>query len=61
MFVMVYFHYRAVCLEQLLLKYFRGGNDEYTIPADIEKYIEHDDHLLKVLNEIQRIVTHRMS
>jgi HD superfamily phosphohydrolase len=50
MFVMVYFHYRAVCLEQLLLKYFRGGNDEYTIPADIEEYIEHDDHLLmKVL------------
>ena len=50
MFVMVYFHYRAVCLEQLLLKYFRSESEEYSIPADIEKYIEHDDHLLmKVL------------
>ena len=50
MFVMVYFHYRAVCLEQLLLKYFRSCETEYQIPADIEEYIEHDDHrLIKVL------------
>lgn len=50
MFVMVYFHYRAVCLEQLLMKYFRTAENEYTIPADIEEYIEHDDHrLIKVL------------
>lgn len=46
MFVMVYFHYRAVCLEQLLYKYFETSPNEYTIPADIEKYIEHDDHFL---------------
>jgi HD superfamily phosphohydrolase len=50
MFIMVYFHYRAVCLEQLLLKYFKSSNNEYSIPADIEQYIEHDDyHLMKVL------------
>jgi hypothetical protein len=46
MFVMVYFHYRAVCLEQLLYKYFETSPKEYLIPADIEKYIEHDDHFL---------------
>ncbi len=46
MFVMVYFHYRAVCLEQLLYKYFETSPGEYSIPADIEKYIEHDDHFL---------------
>lgn len=46
MFLMVYFHYRAVCLEQLLHKYFLSSPNEYTIPADIEKYVEHDDHLL---------------
>lgn len=46
MFVMVYFHYRAVCLEQLLYKYFEAAPDEYKIPADIEKYVEHDDHFL---------------
>ncbi|WP_417335429.1 HD domain-containing protein [Halobacteriovorax marinus] len=50
MFVMVYFHYRAVCLEQLLFRYFRTAPGEYSIPADIEKYIEHDDHyLMKIM------------
>lgn len=50
MFIMVYFHYRAVCLEQLLYKYFKTSQNEYSLPADIEEYIEHDDHLLmKVL------------
>lgn len=50
MFMMVYFHYRAVCLEQMLLRYFRTEKDEYSIPADIEAYLEHDDpYLYKVL------------
>ena len=49
MFIMVYFHYRAVCLEKLLLRYFESCN-EYTIPADIEAYQERDDHhLMKFL------------
>ena len=52
MFIMVYFHYRAVCLEQLLYKYFRTSPSEYTIPASIEEYIEHDDqYLMKVLRK----------
>jgi HD superfamily phosphohydrolase len=50
MFVMVYFHYKAVCLEKLLQRYFQTSPYEYMIPADIEKYIEHDDyHLMKIL------------
>lgn len=50
MFIMVYFHYRAVCLEQLLYKYFRTSPNEYKIPASIEEYIEHDDqYLMKIL------------
>lgn len=50
MFIMVYFHYRAVCLEQLLYKYFQTSPLEYVIPANIEEYIEHDDqYLMKVL------------
>lgn len=50
MFMMVYFHYRAVCLEQMLLRYFQSGWNEYAIPADIEAYLEHDDpYLYKVL------------
>lgn len=46
MFLMVYFHYRAVCLEQMLYKYFQTSQGEYCIPACIEEYQEHDDHLL---------------
>ena len=50
MFIMVYFHYRAVCLEQLLYKYFKTSPNEYKIPASIEEYIEHDDqYLMKIL------------
>jgi uncharacterized protein len=52
MFIMVYFHYRSVCLEQLLFKYFKNSENEYAIPADIEQYIEHDDHhLLKIMRK----------
>ncbi len=50
MFMMVYFHYRAVCLEQMLMRYFASPDCEYRIPADIDAYLEHDDaHLWKVL------------
>jgi len=56
MFVMVYFHYRAVALEQLLYKYFESSPLEYTIPGDIEEYIQHDDHhLMKFLRSSQNI------
>jgi uncharacterized protein len=46
MFIMVYFHYRAVCLEQILTKFLKSSPHEYRIPAGIEDYIEHDDHYL---------------
>ncbi len=46
MFTMVYFHYRAVCLEKLLLKFFISAKGEYFIPEDIAAYTEHDDHYL---------------
>lgn len=52
MFIMVYFHYRSVCLEKIMLKYFKTSPGEYKIPLDIEEYIEHDDHyLLTVLKK----------
>ena len=52
MFLMVYFHYKSVCLEQLLKKYFRTVPHEYSIPADIEKYIECNDYqLMKTIQE----------
>ncbi len=52
MFMMVYFHYRAVCLEQMLLRYFKNVKEEYSIPADIEAYLIHDDaYLYNVLKK----------
>ena len=47
MFLMVYFHYRPVCLQKLLERYFESSPDEYNLPPSIEEYIEHDDHYLK--------------
>ncbi|NDG54275.1 MAG: HD domain-containing protein, partial [Flavobacteriia bacterium] len=50
MFLMVYFHYKSVALEKMLKRYFTTAPEEYSIPADIEKYLDHDDHfLMKVL------------
>jgi HD superfamily phosphohydrolase len=52
MFLMVYFHYRAVCLEQMMYRYFSSEDNLYHIPSDIEQYQEHDDHYLyKVLRQ----------
>lgn len=50
MFLMVYFHYKSVCSEKMLERYFLSSPDEYRIPANIEEYLNHDDHfLMKVL------------
>ena len=50
MFLMVYFHYKSVCIEKMLERYFTSAPNEYSIPANIEEYLKHDDHfLMKVL------------
>ncbi len=62
MFMMVYFHYRAVCLEQMLQRYFDSCKDEYSIPSKIEAYLEHDDsYLYRVLKKSQNIWAKRIS
>ena len=61
MFMMVYFHYRAVCLEQMLLRYFKSAGNEYAIPADIEAYLDHDDpYLYKFLKNSKNIWAKRV-
>jgi HD superfamily phosphohydrolase len=62
MFMMVYFHYRAVCLEQMLQRYFDSCKDEYSIPSEIEAYLEHDDaYLYRVLKKSQNVWAKRIS
>lgn len=61
MFMMVYFHYRAVCLEQMLMRYFDSVKSEYAIPADIEHYLEHDDaYLMRVLRKSSNVWAQRI-
>lgn len=61
MFMMVYFHYRAVCLEQMLQRYFDSCKTEYSIPSDIEAYLEHDDaYLYRVLKKSENIWAKRI-
>lgn len=61
MFLMVYFHYRAVCLEKMLSRYFKSAQGEYVIPADIEEYKKHDDyHLKKILRQSENIYAQRI-
>ncbi len=61
MFMMVYFHYRAVCLEQMLMRYFESVKSEYAIPADIEQYLEHDDaYLMRVLRKSDNVWAQRI-
>lgn len=61
MFMMVYFHYRAVCLEQMLMRYFESAGEEYSIPAEIEAYQEHDDSFLhRILKKSDNIWAKRI-
>lgn len=61
MFLMVYFHYKSVCLEKMLHRYFESSKDEYRIPDSIEKYLDHDDHrLMKVLRKSENIWAKRI-
>ena len=41
MFLAVYYHHTSVCFEQLLGRYFAGG--EYVLPSDTEAYLQTDD------------------
>jgi len=62
MFMMVYFHYRAVCLEQMLQRYFDSSVNEYSIPGDIEAYLEHDDaYLYRILKKSKNLWAKRIS
>lgn len=61
MFLMVYFHYKPVCLEKMLKRYFTSSPNEYSIPANIDEYLNHDDHfLMKVLRNSDNVWAKRI-
>ena len=43
MFLSVYFHYASVGYEQLLQRYYDTSGGEYSLPADPDEYLQHDD------------------
>ena len=43
MFLMVYYHHKAVIYDEMLLRYFKTSTDSFTLPADIETYLKWDD------------------
>ena len=52
MFVSVYYHYTPICFDNMLKRYYDEAPGEYEIPADVEKYLEHDDiHLTSALRQ----------
>ncbi len=64
MFLMVYFHHRAVIYDEMLKCYFNSQDCDYTLPADIEKYAECNDfhlysHLAQSKNEWARRITEK--
>ena len=64
MFLMVYFHYKSVIYDEMLMKYFETAPGEYTLPSDIDAYCAvHDAHLYAALarsdNEWARRITEK--
>ncbi len=52
MFLMVYFHHKSVILDEMLAQYLADENCDYSLPADIEEYIQTDDsHLFSHLSQ----------
>jgi HD superfamily phosphohydrolase len=43
MFMSVYFHSASVGYEQLLHRYCQTSGGEYSLPSDIDEYLQHDD------------------
>jgi uncharacterized protein len=65
MFLMVYFHHKSVCYEEIL-KRFLQESDEWQIPSELDQYLQIDDSsFLQVLRQssnewARRLVEHRI-
>ena len=62
MFLMVYFHYKSVIFDEMLMKYFETAPGEYTLPSDINAYRDvHDAHLYTSLSASKNVWAKRIS
>jgi len=64
MHLMVYFHHKAIIFEEMLHRYIKSPDCTFSLPADIEEYIDCTDmalfeHLKKVSNPWARRISER--
>lgn len=64
MHLMVYFHHKSIIFEELLYRYLTSADCSFSVPADIERYVDCTDwalfqHLAKVDNPWARRMTER--
>jgi HD superfamily phosphohydrolase len=64
MFLMVYFHHKSIVFDEMLSQYFHSDDCTYTLPSDIEAYLQCTDahlygHLAKETNRWARRITEK--
>jgi len=64
MFLMVYFHHKSVIFDEMLARYLRSSECDYTIPSDVESYVFYDDyhlytHLSRSTNSWAKRIYHK--
>lgn len=62
MYLMVYFHHKAIIFDEMLMQYFASKDCTYRIPADINAYLEFTDfHLHQHLRSSSNIWARRIA
>ena len=46
MYLMVYFHHKGIVYDEMLLRYLRSPDCEFSLPSNVEEYIKYDDYRL---------------
>jgi HD superfamily phosphohydrolase len=46
MYLMVYFHHKAICYDEMLIRYLTDPNCTFRLPASVHEYLKHTDDLL---------------
>ncbi len=64
MFIMVYFHHKAIIYDEMLLKYLKSPDCDFAIPADLNQYMFYDDyklhsHMAKSKNPLAQMISQR--
>lgn len=46
MYLMVYFHHKSVIYDEILCRYLRSSDCDFTLPASVKEYVRYDDYKL---------------